>query len=127
MVWIDNSAWIAVDEHEAGAGEVVPTRFLQRWKTTPEGKKNNARVIIQAFKHKDVLDGQPHSVSSGSHADLCHGSPPGLEGPQRRCEECIHAGRQHSRVHQDRRQTNGRDASKASKIHGPEAASNLEY
>ena len=56
MVWIDNSAWRAVDEHEAGAGEVVPARFLQRWKKTPEGQKANARVIIQGFKHKDVLE-----------------------------------------------------------------------
>ena len=56
MVWIDNNAWRAVDEHETGAGEVVPTRFPQRWKTTPEGEKNNARVIVQAFKHKDVLE-----------------------------------------------------------------------
>ena len=29
MVWIDNNAWRAVDEHEAGSGEVVPARFLQ--------------------------------------------------------------------------------------------------
>ena len=44
------------DEHEAGAGEVVPARFLQRWKKTPEGPKANARVIIQGFKHRDVLE-----------------------------------------------------------------------
>lgn len=56
LVWIDNCAWRAVDEHEAGEGEVVPARFLQRWKKTPEGPKANARVIIQGFKHRDVLE-----------------------------------------------------------------------
>lgn len=54
--WVDNSAWRAMDDHETGAGEVVPTRFLQRRKATPEGEKTNARVIIQGFKQKDVLE-----------------------------------------------------------------------
>ena len=56
MVWIENAAWRAVDESEAGDGEIVPARFLQRWKKTPEGEKANARVIIQGFKHRDVLE-----------------------------------------------------------------------
>ena len=55
MVWIENAAWKAVPESEAGEGEVVPARFLQRWKPTSEGPKPNARVILQGFKHKDVL------------------------------------------------------------------------
>ena len=45
-----------MDDHETGASEVVPTRFLQRWKATPEGEKTNARVIIQGFKQKDALE-----------------------------------------------------------------------
>ena len=56
MVWIENSAWKAVEESEAREGEVVPARFLQRWKKTEEGEKANARVIIQGFKHRDVLE-----------------------------------------------------------------------
>ena len=55
MVWIENAAWKAVPESEAGEGEVVPARFLQRWKPTSEGPKPNARVILQGFRHKDVL------------------------------------------------------------------------
>ena len=56
MVWIENSAWRAVPETEAQEDEIVPARFLQRWKPTPEGHKANARVIIQGFKHRDVLN-----------------------------------------------------------------------
>ena len=56
MVWIENAAWKAVPESEAGEGEVVPARFLQRWKPTSEGRKANARVILQGFRHKDVLN-----------------------------------------------------------------------
>ena len=55
MVWIENAAWKAVPEGEAREGEVVPARFLQRWKPTADGKKANARVILQGFRHKDVL------------------------------------------------------------------------
>ena len=47
-----------MDAEEAAAGEVVPARFLQRWKRTSEGPQANARVIIQGFKHKDVLEKQ---------------------------------------------------------------------
>ena len=35
---------------------MIPARFLQRWKPTKEGPQANARVIIQGFKHKDVLN-----------------------------------------------------------------------
>ena len=63
MVWIENAAWKAVDEQEAGQGEVVPARFLQRWKKTADGLKANARVIIQGFKHRDVLEQQLETES----------------------------------------------------------------
>ena len=55
QVWIENAAWKAVPEEEAKEGEVVPARFLQRWKPTADGHKANARVILQGFRHKDVL------------------------------------------------------------------------
>ena len=55
QVWLDNAAWKAVNESEAREGEVIPARFLQRWKPTKTGKVANARVIIQGFRHKDVL------------------------------------------------------------------------
>ena len=55
-VWLENKAWKAVPESEAKEGEVIPARFLQRWKPTKEGKVANARVIIQGFRHKDVLN-----------------------------------------------------------------------
>ena len=55
MVWIENKAWKAVDESEAGDGEIVPARFLQRWKPTADGQVANARVILQGFRHIDVL------------------------------------------------------------------------
>ena len=54
MVWIENAAWRAVPEEEAGEGEVIPARF-QRWKPTKEGKRANARVSIQGFRHTDVV------------------------------------------------------------------------
>ena len=55
MVWIENKAWKAVPESEAQEGEVVPARFLQRWKPTADGHVANARVILQGFRHIDVL------------------------------------------------------------------------
>lgn len=42
-------------ESEAREGEVIPARFLQRWKATKSGKVAHARVIIQGFRHKDIL------------------------------------------------------------------------
>ena len=41
---------------EASPEEIVPARFLQRWKPTADGPKANARVIIEGFKHCDVLN-----------------------------------------------------------------------
>ena len=55
-VWFENEAWRPVDASEAAPGEAVPARFLQRWKPTKDGFKANARIIIQGFKHKDVLE-----------------------------------------------------------------------
>ena len=55
-VWFENQAWRPVDASEAQPGEAVPARFLQRWKPTKEGQKANARIIIQGFKHRDVLE-----------------------------------------------------------------------
>lgn len=61
QVWSDNSAWRPVPESEAGEGECVPARFLQRWKPTKDGHKANAnaRIIAQGFKRKDVLESKP--------------------------------------------------------------------
>ena len=56
QVWFDHDAWRPVNEDEARDGEVIPARFLQRWKPTKEGPQAYARVIIQGFKHKDVLN-----------------------------------------------------------------------
>ena len=55
-VWLENKAWKAVPENEAQEGDIIPARFLQRWKPTKEGKVANARVIIQGFRRKDVLN-----------------------------------------------------------------------
>lgn len=67
QVWFDNAAWKAVPESEAREGEVIPARFLQRWKPTKTGKVANARVILQGFRHKDVLteelDGESPTLS----------------------------------------------------------------
>ena len=56
MVWIDNEAWKASPMEQVRDGEMVPARFLQRWKKTEEGEVANARVIIQGFRHKDVMN-----------------------------------------------------------------------
>ena len=58
QVWIDNKAWRPVDESEAKEGEVIPAHFLMRWKPMKEGKKANARMIIQGFRHQDVLNSE---------------------------------------------------------------------
>jgi chemotaxis protein histidine kinase CheA len=58
-VWIDNKAWKVVPMEVAREGEVVPARFIQRWKPKPEhpnGRVANARVILQGFRHSDVLN-----------------------------------------------------------------------
>ena len=56
MVWIDNQAWKAASMEQVRDGEMVPARFLQRWKKTENGTVANARVIIQGFRHKDVMN-----------------------------------------------------------------------
>ena len=58
QVWIENEAWRPVDQSEAGEGELIPARMLQRWKPTKDGRVANARVIIQGFRHRDVLEGE---------------------------------------------------------------------
>ena len=55
-VWLDNSAWRAVDASEAQEGELIPARMLKKWKPTKDGPVANARVIVQGFRHKDVLE-----------------------------------------------------------------------
>ena len=57
-VWLENDAWKAVSIESADPEETVPARFLLRWKPKAEaknGKVANARVILQGFRHKDVL------------------------------------------------------------------------
>ena len=54
-VWLDNAAWRVAPMDEPKEGEVIPARFLLRWKGTKDGKEANARVIIRGFRHKDVL------------------------------------------------------------------------
>jgi hypothetical protein len=57
-VWIENEAWRPVNVEEADPEETVPARVLQRWKPKPDapgGRVANARVILQGFKHRDVL------------------------------------------------------------------------
>ena len=56
MVWIDNQASKAAPMEQVRDGEMVPARFLQRWKKTEQGTVANARVIIQGFRHKDVMN-----------------------------------------------------------------------
>ena len=106
MVWIENSAWKAVDAEEAAEGEVVPARFLQRWKRTSDGPQANARVIIQGFKRKDVLEKQldtesPTLTRIGRIWWRCRA----LEAFQRRRQKRLHAGWLLRCRHQDLRQT----------------------
>ena len=54
--WLDNRAWEAAEEDEVGEGEDCPLRFLLKWKLVDGKYKANARVILQGFKHKDVLE-----------------------------------------------------------------------
>ena len=66
-VWIENAACKAVPEEEAKEGEVVPARFLERWKP---------RVILQGFRDKDVLQ-ESRVESSWTHGLGC---APQMEG-----------------------------------------------
>ena len=87
QVWFDHDAWRPVNEDEAHDGEVIPARFLQRWKPTKEGPQANARVIIQGFKRKDVLNEELERESR-----LCHGNSQAMEALVSRCEVSLHAG-----------------------------------
>ena len=50
--WSENDAWRAVRRDKCPKGTIVPMRFLLRYKED----KPHARVILQGFKHKDVLE-----------------------------------------------------------------------
>ena len=56
--WADNGAWKATPETDTLEGEVCPLRFLLKWKMKAGVKTASARVIMQGFKHKDVLEGE---------------------------------------------------------------------
>lgn len=65
-VWLENDAWKAIPLESADPEETVPARFLLRWKPKAEaknGKVANARVILQGFRHKDVLTQQLETES----------------------------------------------------------------
>ena len=53
--WIDNKAWARAKTSEAAEGEAVPMRYLLKWKEKDGVKVANARIILQGFKHYDVL------------------------------------------------------------------------
>ena len=53
--WIDNRAWERVRKEDVNPDECVPMIYLLKWKQKAEGRKANARVILQGFKHIDVL------------------------------------------------------------------------
>lgn len=50
--WRENDAWRRVKRAGAPEGTIVPMRFLLRYKE----KKPHARVILQGFRHRDVLE-----------------------------------------------------------------------
>ena len=52
--WCENDAWRPVKRTQAPNGTIVPMRFLLRYKED----KPNARVILQGFKHRDVVQGK---------------------------------------------------------------------
>ena len=57
QVWSDNEAWEDCDTEEAGEGYCVPLRFVLRWKPTEGGgTEANARIVLQGYKHKDVIE-----------------------------------------------------------------------
>ena len=64
----DNGAWKPAQRSDAPIGNLVPMRFLLKWKTMPdESVEANARVIYQGFKLADVtnqpLDTQAPTLS----------------------------------------------------------------
>ena len=56
--WIENNAFEGVDKTMPEAGQLCPLRYLLKWKVKDGKKKANARVILQGFKHRDVLSGE---------------------------------------------------------------------
>ncbi len=56
--WIENNAFEGVDSSVPEAGQLCPLKYLLKWKEKDGKKKANARVILQGFKHRDVLSGE---------------------------------------------------------------------
>ena len=56
--WIENNAFEGVDSSVPEAGQLCPLKYLLKWKVKDGKKKANARVILQGFKHRDVLSGE---------------------------------------------------------------------
>ena len=85
-VWLENDAWKAVSIDTADPEETVQARCLLRWKPKADarnGKVANARVILQGFRHKDVLTQELETDSPtlsriGKHLPLPH--PERMEG-----------------------------------------------
>ena len=50
--WHENYAWRPFKRSDCCPGTIVPMRFLLRYKEN----KPHARVILQGFKHKDVIE-----------------------------------------------------------------------
>ena len=50
--WHENDAWRPFKRTACPPGTIVPMRFLLRYKEN----KPHARVILQGFKHKDVIE-----------------------------------------------------------------------
>lgn len=48
----ENDAWRPISRSKCPKGTIVPMRFLLRYKEN----QPHARVILQGFKHKDVLE-----------------------------------------------------------------------
>ena len=57
--WCENDAWKRVKRASAPEGTIVPMRFLLRYKE----KKPHARVILQGFRHRDVLESKLNTES----------------------------------------------------------------
>ena len=61
--WIENYAWEAADQEEVAEGEDCPLRFLLTWKLEDGHFVAKARLIMQGFKHKDVVTGEVNKES----------------------------------------------------------------
>ncbi len=55
---LQNYAWEAFQQTDVGEGENCPLRVLLRWKLKDGNYVSSARVIMQGFKHRDVLSGE---------------------------------------------------------------------